>query len=58
MSHPNFVSRMFILALTLTAALVSQSCEGSGGIGMGTDYGSRWGGGTSGPPIFVGGPSR
>ena len=51
-------SRVFLLALGLAAALASSSCDNSGGIGMGMDYGARWGGGSSGPPIFVGGPSR
>ena len=58
MSQSNFVGRVLILALTLTAALVSQSCDGSGGFGMGSDYPARWGGGSSSPPVFVGGPSR
>jgi hypothetical protein len=52
------VTRVFILAFALAAALVSLSCEGGGGIGMGPNYGSRWGGGASGPSVIVGGPSR
>jgi hypothetical protein len=51
------VSRGFILAAVLVAALVSWSCDSSSGIGMTPGVGSRWGGG-SGPDIFVGGPSR
>ena len=49
--------RMLMLALMLSCALVSSSCQGDAGVGVGMDYPARWGGGSSGPPIFVGGPS-
>jgi predicted small secreted protein len=52
------VSRVFILAAVVVAALVTSSCNDSYGVGMGMDYGARWGGGAAGPPIFVGGPTR
>jgi len=51
------ISRVLILALVLLCALVSSSCQSDTGIGVGMDYPARWGGGSSGPPIFVGGPS-
>ena len=54
----NVVSRVFTLALALAAALASSSCDNSGGVGMGMNQPARWGGGSAGPPIFVGGPSR
>ena len=57
MKRPTIVSRVVILALTLVVALASMSCEGSSGMGVGVGYPTRWGGGTSGPPVFVGGPS-
>jgi hypothetical protein len=50
-------SRVVILALVLATALASSSCDDAGGFGMGVDSGARWSGG-SGPPVFVGGPSR
>jgi hypothetical protein len=52
------VSRLFILGLVLAAALAASSCDSSAGFGMEPDYGSRWGGGSAGPGVFVGGPSR
>ena len=51
------ISRVLILALVLLCALASSSCQSDTGIGVGMDYPARWGGGTSGPPIFVGGPA-
>ena len=52
-----FASRVLILVLVLLCALASSSCQSDTGIGVGMDYPARWGGGTSGPPIFVGGPA-
>jgi predicted small secreted protein len=52
-----FTSRNLILVLVLFCALVSSSCQSDTGVGVGVDYPARWGGGTSGPPIFVGGPA-
>jgi hypothetical protein len=52
------VSRLFILGFVLAAALAASSCDNSAGFGMEPDYGSRWGGGSAGPGVFVGGPSR
>jgi len=57
MKRPNIVPRVVILVLTLTVALVSLSCESGGGMGVGVGAPTRWGGGTSSPPVFVGGPS-
>ena len=52
-----FGSRVLLLVLVLLCALTSSSCQSDTGIGVGMDYPARWGGGTSGPPIFVGGPA-
>jgi hypothetical protein len=49
--HP----RVLVLALLVLAALVSASCDSGGGMGVGMSYPARWGG-TSGPPVLVGGP--
>jgi len=57
MKRPHRLSRLVYIALLLAAALASASCTASSGVGVGMDYPARWGGGTSGPPIFVGGPS-
>lgn len=55
--HRNPLRRVFMLALVLAAALASWSCNGADGVGVGMGYPSRWGGGgSSGPPIFVGSP--
>jgi len=51
------VTRAIVLMLLLFSAFVSSSCQSDTGIGAGMDYPARWGGGTSGPPVFVGGPS-
>jgi len=58
MSCTNLVSRAFILGFVLVAALVSWSCDNGYGMGVGMDYGARWGGGASGPAVLVGGPTR
>lgn len=52
----NVVSRIFMLATVLVAALMASSCDNKYGIGVGMDYGARWGG-TNSPPILVGGPA-
>jgi hypothetical protein len=54
----NVVSRVFILAALLAVALVASSCDNGYGMGVGMDYGARWGGGSSGPAVLVGGPTR
>jgi hypothetical protein len=58
MTCAKFVSRGFILGLVIAAALVSLSCDNGYGMGVGMDYGARWGGGASGPAVLVGGPTR
>ena len=58
MNRTNFFSRAVILGLVLVAALVTASCDNGYGMGVGMDYGARWGGGASGPTVMVGGPSR
>ena len=51
----NNVARLFACALLALAAIVTLGCE-EGGIGMGVPTsGARWGGGASGPDVFVGG---
>ena len=55
MTLPRFGTRVRILLFVIAAALVSASCDSSGGMGVGMSYPARWGG-TSGPPVLVGGP--
>jgi hypothetical protein len=50
-----FAPRALILALLLTAALASSSCNDVG-FGQAVPAGARWGGGATGPGVFVGGP--
>ena len=58
MERLNLLPRVFLLALLALSALMAWSCESGGGMGAGgVGYPTRWGGGTSGPPVFVGGPS-
>ena len=58
MRRQNPFARVFFCSLILAAVLVMSSCENSAGIGIGFSSPSVWGaGGTSGPPIFVGGPA-
>ena len=56
MNSAKRAARIVILAVVIAAALVASSCEGGTGVGVSTGYPTRWGG-TSGPPVFVGGPS-
>jgi len=58
MTCATFVSRGFVLGLVIAAALVSWSCDNGYGMGAGMDYGARWGGGSTGPAVLVGGPTR
>jgi hypothetical protein len=53
----NVAPRVLIVVLVLLCALASSSCQSDTGVGVGMGYPARWGGGTSGPPIFVGGPA-
>jgi hypothetical protein len=50
--------RILAVALVILAAVITSACE-EGGIGMGVPAsGARWGGGNTGPGVFVaGGPS-
>ena len=58
MSRQNVFARVFFCSLILAAALVMSSCVNDMGVGIGFSSPSVWGaGGTTGPPIFVGGPS-
>jgi hypothetical protein len=56
MKQPALVSA-FLLTVIVLAALVSSACDSGGGMGVGVGAPTRWGGGSGGPPIFVGGPS-
>jgi len=58
MNLARFVPRVLILALLLGAAIASASCDNAAGFGQAVPSGSRWGGGATGPGVFVGGPSR
>ena len=56
MKLPHFGSRAIIAVLLTLASLAASGCNNVGvGVSMGTT--PRWGGGATGPPIFVGGPS-
>ncbi len=57
MNSRNLASKALLLAVVLVVALVASSCESGAGVGVGTGYPTRWGGGASGPPVFVGGPA-
>jgi hypothetical protein len=57
MKVPPLVSRSMIVMLLLFAALAASSCDSVSGVGVGVGTTARWGGSTSSPPIFVGGPS-
>jgi hypothetical protein len=48
-------ARILACALVALAAVVTLGCQ-EGGIGMGVPTsGARWGGGSAGPDVFVGG---
>jgi hypothetical protein len=48
-------ARLLACALIVLAAVAASACV-EGGIGMSpTNSGARWGGGSSGPDVFVGG---
>ena len=57
MKPPPFASRAAIVILLMFAALVASSCNDVSGVGVGVGTTARWGGSSSSPPIFVGGPS-
>jgi hypothetical protein len=57
MNSATHVSKIVLLTLAIIVALVASSCESGVGVGVSTGYPTRWGGGTSGPPVFVGGPA-
>jgi hypothetical protein len=46
-----------MITVLVVAALLSSSCDSGGGMAVGVGAPTRWGGGTTGPPVFVGGPS-
>lgn len=54
------LTRRTLGILIALATILAASCDGEGGIGVGTGVGPRakWGGGTSGPGVIVmgGGP--
>lgn len=57
MKLSHLASRAVIVMLLMFLALAASSCDNVSGVGVGVGTTSRWGGSTSGPPIFVGGPS-
>ena len=57
MKLPHVASQAVIVMMLMFAALAAFSCESVSGVGIGVGTTTRWGGSTSGPPIFVGGPS-
>ena len=57
MKRPPLATRAAIIVLLTLAAVAAHSCDSVSGVGMGVGTTSRWGGGSSSPPDFVGGPS-
>jgi hypothetical protein len=57
MKRSNLIPRVVLLAIAVAVTLASLSCDSSAGMGVGVGYPARWGGGTSRPPVFAGGPS-
>ncbi|HZB26551.1 MAG TPA: hypothetical protein VE379_10485 [Vicinamibacterales bacterium] len=60
MNRPTCVRRVVAMAtvgLALLVALASSSCNSAAGMGVGVGTPARWGGSSSSPPVFVGGPS-
>lgn len=57
MDRPRRLVRALMLALVAAAALTCAGCNSGYGVGVAAGAPARWGGGSSGPPIFVGGPS-
>ena len=57
MKLPHLASRAVIVMLLMFVALAAFSCDNVSGVGIGVGTTARWGSSTSGPPIFVGGPS-
>ena len=57
MKLPRRVSRPLIVMLLTFIALAASSCVNQSGVGVGVGTPARWGGTSSGAPIFVGGPS-
>jgi predicted small secreted protein len=55
MKLPRLTARAVIVLLLMFVALVASSCDNVSGVGVGVGTTARWGG-SSGPPIFVGGP--
>ena len=56
MKLPHLTSRAVIVMLLMFVALAASSCDNASGVGVGVGTTARWGGSSSGPPIFVGGP--
>lgn len=57
MKRTTLVPRALLLTLLVTAALFASSCDSYSGVGVGVGTVSRWGGSSTSPPVFVGGPS-
>jgi hypothetical protein len=57
MMRPQFTQRAAIVMLLLFVALATAGCVNQTGVGVGAGSPARWGAGSTGPPIFVGGPA-
>jgi hypothetical protein len=55
---PRSSSLLFLVLALMTALLASACLVSTPSVGEGMDMPARWGGGGSGPPVFVGGPSH
>jgi hypothetical protein len=52
----SWTHRLFACALIVLSAVCMSGCTGGVGVGMGVPVGgARWGGGTAGPDVIVGG---
>ena len=57
MKLPPLAFRAVIVRLLMLIALTTSSCVNESGVGVGVGTPARWGGSSSSPPVFVGGPS-
>jgi hypothetical protein len=57
MKRRSLAPRVLILAVLFVVALAASSCDSASGMGVGVGPPARWGGSSSSPPVFVGGPA-
>jgi hypothetical protein len=57
MNRQNLFALVCFCSLLVAATLMMSGCVNGGGFGVGAGYPAVWGGGGTGPPIFVGSPA-